>query len=43
VNKWKGVIISESLEDPSLINEFEVWKAEISKQGKDEELDFPVE
>jgi hypothetical protein len=29
--KWRGVIIAESLREPSLINEFEVYKARISK------------
>ncbi len=30
--KWKGVIISESLEELSLLNEFDVYKVRISKQ-----------
>ncbi len=29
--KWKGIIISEGLEEPSVINEFDVYKARISK------------
>jgi hypothetical protein len=33
-SKWKGVIISESLEEPSLLNEFDVCKARISKQDE---------
>ncbi len=32
--KWKGVIISESLEEPTLLNEFEVYKARISKRDE---------
>ncbi len=32
--KWKGVIISESLEEPSLLNEFDVYKARISKRDQ---------
>ena len=31
-DKWKGVIISESLGEPSLLNEFDVYKARISKR-----------
>jgi len=32
---WKGVIISESLKEPSLINRFEVFRARISKKDLD--------
>jgi hypothetical protein len=34
-DKWKGVLISESLEEPSLINDFAVFKARISKKDLD--------
>lgn len=34
---WKGIIISEGLREPSIINEFDVYKAQISKQ--DEPID----
>jgi hypothetical protein len=34
-DRWRGVIISESLEEPSLIDDFEVFKAEISKKDLD--------
>lgn len=36
---YKGIIISESLTEPSYINEFKVYKIEISK----EEYDIPNE
>jgi len=36
---WKGIIIAEGLEEPSVINEFDVYKARISKQ--DEFIDGP--
>jgi len=29
---FKGIIISESLNEPSLINQFKIYKAEISKE-----------
>jgi hypothetical protein len=29
---WKGIVISESLKEPSFINEFKVYKVEISKE-----------
>ena len=32
--RWKGVIISESLEEPSLLNGFDVYKACISKRDQ---------
>ncbi len=32
--KWKGIIISESLEEPSMLNEFDVYKARISKRDE---------
>ena len=32
--EWKGVIISESLVEPSLINEFDVYKVRISKRDE---------
>lgn len=32
--KWKGIIISESLEEPSLLNEFDVYRARISSRDK---------
>jgi hypothetical protein len=32
---WKGIIVAEGLEEPSLINEFEVFKARISKSDQD--------
>jgi hypothetical protein len=32
--KWKGIIIAEGLEEPSVINEFDVYKARISKQDE---------
>jgi hypothetical protein len=35
--KWKGIIIAEGLEEPSVVNEFGVYRARISKQ--DEPLD----
>jgi len=31
---WKGIIIAEGLEEPSVINEFDVYKARISKQDE---------
>lgn len=31
-SKWKGVIISESLEEPSLLDEFDVYRVRISKE-----------
>jgi hypothetical protein len=34
-DRWRGVIISESLEEPSLIDEFEVFRATISKKDLD--------
>ncbi|MGD0476841.1 MAG: hypothetical protein ABSB29_01595 [Nitrososphaerales archaeon] len=34
-DRWKGVIISESLEEPNLIDDFEVFRAKISKQDLD--------
>ncbi len=33
--KWRGIIIAESLEEPSLISEFEVYKARISREDLD--------
>jgi hypothetical protein len=30
--EWKGVIISESLKEPSLINHFKIFRARISKE-----------
>jgi len=32
---WKGIIVSESLSEPSIISEFEVFKATISKKELD--------
>jgi hypothetical protein len=32
--KWKGIVISESLEEPSLLNEFDVYKARISRRDE---------
>jgi hypothetical protein len=32
---WNGIIISESLEDPTFINDLNVWKATISKEELD--------
>lgn len=34
-DRWKGVIISESLEEPSLIDDFEVFRVKISKKDLD--------
>lgn len=34
-DRWKGVIISESLEEPSTVDNFEVFKARISKKDLD--------
>src|SRR6266704_2190264 len=31
---WKGIIIAEGLEEPSVINEFDVYRARISKQDE---------
>jgi hypothetical protein len=33
-SKWKGIVISESLEEPSLLNEFDVYKARISRRDE---------
>ena len=30
---WKGVVIAEGLSDPTVINKFSVYKAEITKNG----------
>ncbi len=30
---WKGSIIAEGLRDPTIINNFSVYEAEISKDG----------
>ena len=32
--RWKGVIISEGLEEPSLLNGFDVYRARISKRDQ---------
>jgi len=32
--RWKGVIISEGLEEPSLLNGFDVYRARISKNDQ---------
>jgi hypothetical protein len=32
MSKWNGVIISESLVEPSLLNEYDVYKIRISKR-----------
>ena len=34
-SKWRGVVISEGLLEPSLVNDFEVYKARVSKEDLD--------
>lgn len=34
-SSWKGIIISEGLDEPSLINDFQVYKAQISPEDRD--------
>jgi len=34
-DRWKGIIIAESLEEPSLISDFEVFRAKISEKDLD--------
>lgn len=33
MKKWKGVIIAEGLSDPTIINQFNVYKARITKDN----------
>lgn len=35
MEKWKGIIISESLKEPSIINKFHVYKVKVSKNEHD--------